>query len=384
MNTITQARRNTRQPSLSRRGFLARSTAAGAAALLAGGTLPGVHDTAAAATSGGDLHFTAPIPAILEAMQRYPLVALGELHLNQEFHDFLSALLFHPELPGRITDIVVEFGNALYQEIADRFILEGQPVANAELQLIWRNTIGGLALWDAPVYGQFFRNVRAINWMLPRSRRIRVLLGDPPVDFNRVRSLADKDYVFAFVPQRDSHYAGVVEREVLAKGGRALLIAGNGHLLRALTADHYPKLLNAATLLTRTHPGSLFMVDPLILLPGAQQDPAAQRLLTEVARASRPSLAHLAGTWLGDLPHIPSRAVTAGEAYAAQADAVLYLGAGDVLTTSRAEPTIYEVGAYRDQLRRLSVLVTAATGQHVDYVAEGLRRAQLPPSFFAQ
>ena len=45
------------------------------------------------------------------------------------------------------------------------------------------------------------------------------------------------------LPQRDAHYAGVVEREVLAKGGRALLIAGDGHLLRGLTADHYPKLL---------------------------------------------------------------------------------------------------------------------------------------------
>jgi hypothetical protein len=32
----------------------------------------------------------------------------------------------------------------------------------------------------------------------------------------------------------------------------------------------------------------------------------------------------------------------------------------------------------------LSVLATAATGQAVDYVAEGLRQAQLPPSFFAQ
>jgi hypothetical protein len=89
-------------------------------------------------------------------------------------------------------------------------------------------------------------------------------------------------------------------------------------------------------------------------------------------------------TWLGAAPHIPNQAVVEGETYGAQADAVLYLGPGEVLTASRAEPTIYEVGAYRDQLRRLSILATAATGQHVDYVAEGPRRAQLPPSFFAQ
>jgi hypothetical protein len=125
-------------------------------------------------------------------------------------------------------------------------------------------------------------------------------------------SIADKDYVFAFPPQRDTHYADAVEREVLAKGGRSLLIAGDSRLLRGLTADNYPKLLNAASLLTHAHLGSLFMIDPLILLPGAQKDPVMRRTFAEVVGVSPPSLAHLADTWLGAEPHIPSRAVTVG------------------------------------------------------------------------
>jgi hypothetical protein len=79
-----------------------------------------------------------------------------------------------------LTDIVVEFGNALHQDIADRFILEGKPVADADLQKIWRHTIGGNVLWDAPVYAQFFRSVRAVNALRPPKQRLRVLLGDPP------------------------------------------------------------------------------------------------------------------------------------------------------------------------------------------------------------
>jgi hypothetical protein len=44
-------------------------------------------------------------------------------------------------------------------------------------------------------------------------------------------------------------------------------------------------------------------------------------------------------------------------------------------TMARDEPAIYEVGAYPDQPRRLSALATAAMGEHIDYVAEGLRCA---------
>ena len=48
---------------------------------------------------------------------------------------------------------------------------------------MWRNTTQSPGqTWDASVYEQFFRRVRAVNWTLPPSKRIRVLLGDPPLD----------------------------------------------------------------------------------------------------------------------------------------------------------------------------------------------------------
>src|SRR5207237_598693 len=84
-------------------------------------------------------------------------------------------------------------------------LLGAQPVANADLAQIWRFTIGGGVDWDAPVYEQFFRAVRAVNWMRPPSRRLRVLLGDPPFDYRRVRGVADKGYVLAMMEQRDAH-----------------------------------------------------------------------------------------------------------------------------------------------------------------------------------
>lgn len=391
-------------PGLSRRAMLQRGAAVTAGALVVGtlGTGCPMLTRAMAATVtpfherdsvGADLQPRDAIGSILAAMDRYPLVALGERHLLQEIHDVRAALLRHPALPGKITDVVVEFGNALYQNLADRFILGDQPVDPAALTNLWRFTIGGNVLWDAPMYEQFFRTVRAVNWMLPPSRRIRVLLGDPPFDHRKVRGLADKDYVLSMIAQRDAHYAAVVEREVLRKGRRALLIAGSNHLLRGLRGNEGAQGLNAASRLAQRHPGALYVIDPLILPPGTLQDPLLQRARAAVAGWPRPAVATVAGTWLGAAtqaaePWVNSGAYLAstpdGRRYGAQADAILYLGPGAVLTASQADPTLYQCGAYRAELQRLSRVATAIEGQPVDFVADGLRQAEAGPSWFAQ
>jgi hypothetical protein len=161
-------------------------------------------------------------------MERFPLVAIAELHFLQVWHDFVTSLLFHPALPHQLTDIVVEFGNAQYQSVADRFILSDEPVSRPALAPIWR-----YQGWDAPVYEQFFRTVRAVNWMRPANHRIRVLLGAQAYDVPKVESAADPAFRHWWLDPPDQHYAAVVERDVLAKGRQALPIAGAGHLLRS-------------------------------------------------------------------------------------------------------------------------------------------------------
>jgi hypothetical protein len=343
--------------------------------------------------TGMELRPKSAVESILAALDRFPVVALGERHLLQEMHDVYTALLLHPALPGKITDFVVEFGNALYQDLADRFILGDQPVSTAELAQLWRFTIGGNVLWDAPVYERFYRTVRAVNWSLPPARRIRVLLGDPPFDHRKARGAADKAYVLDAQRQRDAHYAAVVEREVLSKGGRALLIAGANHLLRGLRSGDDPEGVNAATVLAQRFPGQVYTIDLLVLPPGPQQDPLLQRARAAVAGWPRPAVAVLAGTWLGALtqsvePWLNSAAYLASTPaavrYGAQADAVLYLGPGEVLTASQADPALYRWGAYPAELQRISRVAAQISGQPIDLVAEGLRRAQQGPSWFAQ
>jgi hypothetical protein len=80
------------------------------------------------------------------------------------------------------------------------------------------------------VYEQFERRVRAVNWTLPPGRRIRVLFGDPPIDWSKITA---QQHIMSYELQRNSHPAPVVEQQVLAKGRRALLCYGVDHLLDA-------------------------------------------------------------------------------------------------------------------------------------------------------
>lgn len=319
------------------------------------------------------------VEALLEQMGQFPLVALGEVHQLQEFYDYLTALLYHPLLPEKITDIVVEFGNAHYQEIADQFLLTDQPVAKANLQQIWR-TASGNVLWDAPVYEQFFVTVRAINWTLPPSRRLRVLLGDPPFDPYTYDFASPDEEMLQDWFARDAHYAKVVEQEVMQKGRRALLIAGRYHLLRGLHTGRDSQELNAGTQLAQRYPHKLFVVDLLVL---SSQHPLVEHL----AQWPRRSLALLAGTWLGyALRPTPFSISREASIYNRQADAVLYLGPGELLTASRADPALYLAGDYVAELQHFQQIADQLALQlessPMDLLAEGLKRARSGPAYF--
>jgi hypothetical protein len=93
---------------------------------------------------------------------------------------------------------------------------------------VWRNTTQPQTLaMEAPVYESFFKTVRDVNRALPADRRLRVWLGDPPIDW----AAADVKAA-AYLADRDRHFADVVEREIYARGRKALLVSGGRHLAR--------------------------------------------------------------------------------------------------------------------------------------------------------
>ena len=64
-----------------------------------------------------------PITGILEMFKTHDVVALSEgSHGNEQGHAFRLALIRDPRFAATVNDIVVEFGNALYQDVIDRFV----------------------------------------------------------------------------------------------------------------------------------------------------------------------------------------------------------------------------------------------------------------------
>jgi hypothetical protein len=203
---------------------------------------------------------TSAARGVLEAFDAHQLVLLGESHRSPAFHRFLRDLVQTPEFARRVNDIVVEFGNSRYQPILDRYIA-GDSVPHDSLQLVWRNTTQLLA-WDSPLYEQFYATIRRINSGLPADKRLRVLAGDPPIDWVHTNAADDIPRRYG---DRDIETLRIIEREVLARSRKALVIIGGTHIYRESPGDRrLPRALERATLgdqLHRLHPGASYVIE---------------------------------------------------------------------------------------------------------------------------
>ena len=193
---------------------------------------------------------TDAVEAIIQAFDNYSVVALGEcIHGEQMYYDFVISLINNPSFQSKVNYIAVEIGNAFYQDIADKFI-SGQEISPDQLRQVWRNHTCSFQTLDSARYGPFYSAVRDVNHFLPESQRLRVLLGDPPIDWAKTHKLTDWQ---RFVMERDQHFARIIEDEVLAKGNKVLLIAGTGHILR-------PEQEHVVSLIEKSHTGTTFVI----------------------------------------------------------------------------------------------------------------------------
>jgi len=168
------------------------------------------------------------IPTILAAFDRYEVVAMPEAHGMKDLDDFILALVRDPRFPEKVNDIEVECGNSLYQPVLDRYIA-GEDVAFTEVRKVWRNTTQSMC-GQSGFFEQFFPVVRAINQKLRTTKRLRVLAGDPPIDWDKVKTFEE---AMKFV-DREASIASVMEKEVLSKHRKALMLFGTFHLIHGI------------------------------------------------------------------------------------------------------------------------------------------------------
>ena len=167
-----------------------------------------------------------PATAIIEAFKTYDIVALGEgNHINEQGATFRQTLYHDPRFEETVSDLVVEMGNAFFQPMMDRYIA-GEEVPEKDLRRAWLETSSPNDTGDRAIYADVFHAIHDINLNRPKTKRLRVLLGDAPYDPSSTSP-----------PQRsDAFTADLIQREVLAKKRKALVVYGDLHLIRAREA----------------------------------------------------------------------------------------------------------------------------------------------------
>ena len=126
-----------------------------------------------------------------------------------------------------VDDIVLQMGNSLYQRSVDLYV-SGKDIPLEQVQKAWRNTVGVIGP-QSPVVPSLYQAVRETNMKRRGKHQMRILCGDPSIDWEKVKDLHD---VIPYLSRREDWYAQVVQEEVLARRHRALLIMGGMHFLR--------------------------------------------------------------------------------------------------------------------------------------------------------
>jgi hypothetical protein len=131
-----------------------------------------------------------PISAILDAFRSHAVVATCDAHGNQQIHDFLLSLVRDGRLAGTVIDIIIEAANARSQELVDRFV-RGEDVPVDALRPVWQESTQVQLAVDPPLYTEILPAIPTINASLGSDRKLRVLLGDPPIDWAEVKTPSD-------------------------------------------------------------------------------------------------------------------------------------------------------------------------------------------------
>jgi hypothetical protein len=213
---------------------------------------------------------------------------MPEAHGMKDVDDFVLSLIRNSTFPQKVNDIEVECGNSLYQPLLDPYIA-GEDVVFTEVRKVWRNTTQPMCGMSG-FLEQFFPLGRAINQKLPPGKRLRVLAGDPPIDWDQVKSFQDVLKVI----HRDASIASVLEKEVLSKHRKALMLFGTFHLFHGVGAS-------AVSIFEKDYPNLTFVISDLGFFDTDMPAPPGSLFATWPV----PSLARAKGTWLGalDLGH---------------------------------------------------------------------------------
>jgi hypothetical protein len=300
---------------------------------------------------------TSALDGVFAGFKTKQLVGLGDAHGLAQEQEFYAAILRDPRFARDVGNIVVEFGGASQQAVIDRYV-NGEDVPYIQLRKVWSEVVGWVPTVTYQGFINLYATIRSVNSQLPPAGRIKVWLGEPPIDWKTVTTSHEW---MRYNKQRDIHAAALIERQILARNKKALIIYGTWHLGRS------PE--NLRSMVEKTHPGAFFIVTPYT---GYYEDSCSLRLEKDLGGTVPKFIIPVRGTSLetrirqpGCHPIDPAELSGTTPAELAKAmgeylesnfglagDALLYLGPKASLVRSPTSPDLYLDQDYRKEIDR--------------------------------
>jgi hypothetical protein len=277
------------------------------------------------------------VDGIFVAFQSHSIVGMSDWHGLAQEEDFYIDLIRDPRFTEEIDNVVVEFGGAAQQNTIDRYVA-GEDIPYEQLRRVWTDTVGWVPTVTALGYLNFFAQVRAVNEGLPLSEHIHIWLGEPPIDWSKIKTPAD----LTQMSQRDRYPAELIKSQILAKHRKALVIYGGVHFFG---------LERLKPLVEQSYPGAFFVVTPYRGTQNRADSDSFERNMENLRNDM------LATTAKGTRALL----VKTDQSSWAMGDALLYLGPATSLTQSPLSPDLYLDSAFRREINRRSLILNGTS-----------------------
>jgi hypothetical protein len=171
-----------------------------------------------------------------------------------------------------------------------------------------------------------------VNQTLPPSEQIRVWLGEPPVDWAKIKTPADLNQS----SERDQYPAELIKAHILARSKKALVIYGSVHFFA---------LNSLEAVVEQSYPESFFVIIPYTGFPDQASSEAFERTL----QLRKNQLLTKEGPKANTLLLRTQKSQSPG-------DALLYLGPASTLTKSAVIPDLNLDSDFRREINRRSAI----------------------------
>ena len=215
-----------------------------------------------------------PTTFVLQKLDDYDLVMIGEQHWIKEEPAFINDLIKRCYEKDAIDFLFLEFGEFAYQKNVESFLQANEYDPQPIVEMLKNMTEIG---WGYQEYFDIFKTVYEENKVKPENERVRIILVDgPPSTFymnmdsfydcfeSSPLSISEKwqkvTWLREGIAGRDPFMAEVIAMHLFNKSGqKGIYYAGSSHIRKDLQSKDYGlRVISTGGILSRKYPGRVF------------------------------------------------------------------------------------------------------------------------------